>query len=396
MDTGYRCRVELQSAMDTPNYYKILGVEPNASTNEINVVFKRLAKEWHPDIHPEKGTAGEAWFKEITRAHAILRDPLARREHDKNLAQEVTQGHWERTEYYRRAQATADQYASANYEKFVADLETVLGSVIEGTAQFVEYSNRKAEETTALGCAYLWYFCIFLSLYWAENRFLSVWFDSFHLSGGEGVAAMLTLLAVNIILSHLIFFQIIDRGWRKSPAAVLGTFALVGVALAVAINLSSGSPAVEGPAASASVADVRARKEAENAAKQKAAEEERARVAKRKERDSEIESKLVGRWSPNWSVSFISNEAGYQDEVKGDYLEFKKGGSVKGTIIGDPTSGKWSVDEKGEIFVDFTSNSILQGAIYLDDENANAEGLPSSLRFGGKYDSRDTPWFYRK
>ena len=46
------------------NYYKILGVDKNASQDEIKSAYRKLVKQYHPDLHPIDAAAA-AMFKEI-------------------------------------------------------------------------------------------------------------------------------------------------------------------------------------------------------------------------------------------------------------------------------------------------------------------------------------------
>lgn len=60
------------------DYYKILGVDRNASQEEIKTQYKKLAKKYHPDINPQGGEK----FKEINAAYDVLSDTEKRRMYD--------------------------------------------------------------------------------------------------------------------------------------------------------------------------------------------------------------------------------------------------------------------------------------------------------------------------
>jgi DnaJ-class molecular chaperone len=60
------------------DYYKILGVERNASEEEIKKAFRKLAHAYHPD----KSTGDEAKFKEVSEAYAVLSDKKKRAQYD--------------------------------------------------------------------------------------------------------------------------------------------------------------------------------------------------------------------------------------------------------------------------------------------------------------------------
>lgn len=62
--------------------YKILGVERNATADEIRRAYRKLAKLHHPDVNPGKPKA-EARFKEIAAAHDLLSDPAKRARFDR-------------------------------------------------------------------------------------------------------------------------------------------------------------------------------------------------------------------------------------------------------------------------------------------------------------------------
>jgi curved DNA-binding protein len=68
-------------ATDFKDYYKILGVDKSASESDIKRAFRKLARQYHPDLHPNDRVA-EARFKEISEANEVLSDKEKRRKYD--------------------------------------------------------------------------------------------------------------------------------------------------------------------------------------------------------------------------------------------------------------------------------------------------------------------------
>lgn len=63
------------------DYYKILGVEKNATENELKKAYKKLAIKYHPDKNPNNKEAEEK-FKEVNEAYQILSDKNKRQQYD--------------------------------------------------------------------------------------------------------------------------------------------------------------------------------------------------------------------------------------------------------------------------------------------------------------------------
>jgi curved DNA-binding protein len=86
--------------MEFIDYYKILGVDKNASTEDIKKAYRKLARKMHPDLNPDDKEAHKK-FQQLNEANEVLSDPEKRKKYDKYGKDWE---HGEEYEKYRQAQ----------------------------------------------------------------------------------------------------------------------------------------------------------------------------------------------------------------------------------------------------------------------------------------------------
>ena len=84
------------------DFYQVLGLSRTASADEIKKAYRRLARQYHPDLHSgSKKAEMEKIFKELNEAHEVLSDPSKRKKYDQYGAQ------WEQAEAFEKARQQA-------------------------------------------------------------------------------------------------------------------------------------------------------------------------------------------------------------------------------------------------------------------------------------------------
>ena len=84
------------------DYYKVLGIDRSASQSDIRKAYRRLAKQYHPDVNKNDSQAQER-FQEINEANEVLGDPEKRKKYDEYGE------HWSHAEEYEAQRRQYEQ-----------------------------------------------------------------------------------------------------------------------------------------------------------------------------------------------------------------------------------------------------------------------------------------------
>ncbi len=85
------------------DYYKILGLEKNATADQIKKAYRKLARKYHPDLNPNNPEAQKT-FQQINEANEVLSDPENRKKYDKYGE------NWKHAEQFEQARQQQQQY----------------------------------------------------------------------------------------------------------------------------------------------------------------------------------------------------------------------------------------------------------------------------------------------
>ncbi len=117
--------------MDYKDYYKILGVDKNATQEAIKKAYRKLAVKYHPDKNPDDKSA-EDKFKDIAEAYEVLKDAEKRKRYDELGA------NWKRYQHEGAGPGWADYGGRGNGSRvqFEGDLNDLFGN--SGFSDFFE------------------------------------------------------------------------------------------------------------------------------------------------------------------------------------------------------------------------------------------------------------------
>ena len=102
------------------DYFKTLGISRNATDQEIKSAFRKLARKFHPDLHPNDMKA-ESEFKEINEAYEILSDQEKKKSYEQYLSYWFTNRDGKSKDFHKRNNNKGfDEYS--NFDDFLNDL----------------------------------------------------------------------------------------------------------------------------------------------------------------------------------------------------------------------------------------------------------------------------------
>lgn len=115
--------------MEFKDYYKVLGVARNATEEEIKKAFRKLARQYHPDVAKDKKTA-ESKFKEVNEAYEVLGDATKRKKYDELGV------HWKQGGGFRPPPGWEGSFGGAGGRRQGGDFEFQFGGT--GFSDFFE------------------------------------------------------------------------------------------------------------------------------------------------------------------------------------------------------------------------------------------------------------------
>src|SRR5882724_9351533 len=108
------CGVSLcnkKNDMEFIDYYKILGVDKNASEEDIKKTYRKLARKLHPDLNPNDKDAHKK-FQQINEANEVLSDPEKRKKYDQYGKD------WQHAEQFEKQQSAQGRSQYTGEQRF--------------------------------------------------------------------------------------------------------------------------------------------------------------------------------------------------------------------------------------------------------------------------------------
>ena len=131
--------------MEFIDYYKLLGVDKNATQEDIKKAYRKLARKLHPDLNPNDKEAHKK-FQQINEANEVLSDPAKRKKYDQYGKD------WQQAEQFEQARQSQRSQRPRDF-----DMETSSGDFEEGdfsdffTSMFGNMGGQRQRQTRFRG-----------------------------------------------------------------------------------------------------------------------------------------------------------------------------------------------------------------------------------------------------
>ncbi len=251
-----------ENAMATPakDYYRLLGVERDASQENIRSAYRNLARQYDPDLNPRSDIA-ETRFKEIQRAYEVLSDPQEREKYDSEEIQtddgapsrsypsEVSVEKHDSENIQRAASAPFRSHPSPfDAEKNErVDAEVRIGSANPFAITWTSIKDVYDELYRIIGMNLMW-FAVSAVMFVVINVIIAViWGESIIASFAIGVTGLILVIGPNpaaaglhyftrhIVKDEILHFSFFWEGlrmfWRKATYIFLISLGVAGILL---------------------------------------------------------------------------------------------------------------------------------------------------------------------
>lgn len=147
--------------MEFIDYYKILGLDKNASQEDIKKAYRKLARQYHPDVNPNDKEAHKK-FQQINEANEVLSDPEKRKKYDEygkdwKHAEEFAKAREQHQRQYTYESGGSDfgqDFGSGNFSEFFESLFGGMGGSSRGNGGRSEGSGRRGRNVKFRGQDY--------------------------------------------------------------------------------------------------------------------------------------------------------------------------------------------------------------------------------------------------
>ncbi len=122
--------------MEFIDYYKVLGINKNASDDDIKKAYRKAARKYHPDLNPNDKEA-EKKFKEINEANEVLSNAENRKKYDAYGKDWKHADHFEQAKQNQSRQSSGHRGSSANFENedYSDFFESMFGGQFSGRSR---------------------------------------------------------------------------------------------------------------------------------------------------------------------------------------------------------------------------------------------------------------------